>query len=136
MTRIVAIALFAILFSASTGRALADDKPAAPLSRAEIDERIFKQFRDVINRGATIHNNGDPAGCYRLYQGALIGTTALLDHRPELQAAITKGLRDADQMPDPSEQAFALRKILDTIRSTIKKDQKPAPPAKEPGKDK
>jgi hypothetical protein len=113
---------------------LAEDKPAAPLARAELDERIFKELRNVINRGATIHNNGDVAGCYRIYQGALLVIAPLLDHRPALQKQIASGLRDADQMPEVAERASALRAVLDAVRAELKPPVKTPP--KEPAKDK
>jgi hypothetical protein len=129
------VPLVAVVVLAATLRALAGDKPAAPLSRAEIDERIYNELRVVIDKGAMIHNNGDPAGCYRIFQGALIAVSPMLDHRPALQTAIKKGLQDADPLPDPSDRAFALRAVLDAVRATIKKDLKPMAPAKEPTKE-
>jgi hemoglobin len=43
----------------------------------------------------------------------------LLDHRPELQKTIAKGLADADRVPRPIEGAFVLRDVLGKVRATV-----------------
>ena len=56
-------------------------------------------LRDVINRGADLYNQGEPAACYRLYQGSLLTVRPLFDHKPELQKAIADGIASAQREP-------------------------------------
>lgn len=98
----------------------ADDKSAqTPLERKALDETVYKTLRDVINRGADLYNSGDRAACYHLYEGALLALKPLLDHRPDAQKAISTGLSDADRMASITDRAFALRAVIDKIRSDI-----------------
>src|SRR5262245_14593503 len=75
----------------------------------EHDKQIFDTVKKVINAGADLFNKrGDPPGCYRLYQGALLVLQADLAHHPKLQEEIKKGLADAEKMAFVPDRAFAL----------------------------
>jgi hemoglobin len=113
------------------------DKPGtdkAPTDKAApgpMEENIYNTLRDVINEGADLYNNGDPAGCYRLYEGALRGLKPLLGSHTSWQDAITKGLTEAERNPSQSDRAFVLRRVIDQIRADIhppKKPETPKPP--------
>src|SRR5262249_35824954 len=94
--RRTAVALAASIFVLLLGRtAQAADDTAKALDRKELDQRIYKSLREIINRGADLYNSRDPGGCYRLFQGALLTVQSLLDHRPEMQKAIDAGLASA-----------------------------------------
>jgi hemoglobin len=97
----------------------ADEDKTAPLDRKVLDQRVHTTLRDIIDRGATLFNSDDRAGCYRLYEGSLIMVQPLLDHRPHLQKAIDEGLARAKSLPTYYERAFALREVLDKIRDDI-----------------
>jgi hypothetical protein len=115
------------LAAAPAGRA---DKPVpGPLDRTELDAVLYRTFRDVINRGADLYNSGDTAGCYRLYEGALLTVQPLLDHRPELQQAVAKALADAANTPQQFERAFVLRHVIDRLRATVRPGAATAAPA-------
>jgi len=96
------------------------------------DDKAFEKsldaaLRDVINQGAAIFNQqGDYAGCYRLYQGALLTVRPLLFKNVELQAFIDRGMADAGAMARVDERAHALRKVLDEIRYTFNASLRPA----------
>jgi hemoglobin len=94
---------------------------AAALDRPALEQAINRVLRDVINTGADLFNPpvGDHAGCYRLYQGALMTVKPILDHRPDLQKAITTGLADAQRERSISERAFILRRVIDRIRAEV-----------------
>src|SRR5207244_3687333 len=71
------------------GSAWADDKdkPAGPLDRKALDQNVYRALTEVINKGADLYNGtsdspNDPAGCYHLWQGALMALKPLLDHQP------------------------------------------------------
>jgi hemoglobin len=52
----------------------------------------------------------------------------LLDHRPELKAAVEKVLQDTNSRQlSVQEKAFALRKVMDDVRAAITRDQTPPP---------
>jgi hemoglobin len=98
----------------------ADEKAApGPLERKALDESVYKTLKDVINRGADLYNSGDRAACYHLYEGALLALKPLLDHRPDAQKTISTGLSDAERMASITDRAFALRGIIDKVRSDI-----------------
>src|SRR5207245_5317248 len=77
--------------------------------------------------GAMIFNNqGDYAGCFRVYEGALLTTRPLLGKYPELQKAIDQGLAEANSLPRMHDRAHALRRVIDEIRYTMSPDLRPA----------
>jgi hypothetical protein len=82
-------------------------------------------LKDVINAGAKLYNdNGDHAGCYRMYQGSLLSVRPFL--APELQKKIDASVAKAETLGSFAERAFELRKVLDEIRDKTK-----APESKE-----
>jgi hemoglobin len=116
----------------------ADDKKAdAPASDPKaVEQALYKALADVINEGADLYNPppagaGDQAGCYRLYEGALMALKPTVAHRPEWQKAIDDGLSEARKSLSVGERAFALRKVIDRIRNDINPKKEAAPPAKE-----
>ena len=106
--------------------AAAEPRPASLADRAAVDRSISELLYDVINRGADLYNGGNHTACYHLYYGSLMTLKPLLDHRPELQKTITRGLAEADRYPRPKEGAFVLREVLGNVRATVR--QKPMPP--------
>src|SRR5262245_54801696 len=96
---ILAVALFLAL----VGPAAAQDEKAA-------DKVVYETLRDIINKGADMYNSGDVAGCYRLYEGALMVTKPLLTHRGPLQKSIETGLANAARTPSQADRAFVLRR--------------------------
>jgi hemoglobin len=128
--RTLPLAALALALLAGAGRA-AEDK-AAPLESKALDTALYNNLRDVINRGADLYNSGDWAGCYRLYEGALMAVKPLLDHRKGLQAEITKGITDAERDPVLYRRAFVLRSVIDKIRNEVNPNPKPAPKAETP----
>jgi hemoglobin len=91
----------------------------------------------VINRGADLYNSGDPNGCYRLFQGALMAVGPQLDRHPDLQKLIETGLVDAERQSRLDMKAFTLRRLLDGVRSGIRPGgakKTPEPPAGTPEK--
>ncbi len=121
------IALIALLFVAQ-GVVVAEDKKPQELAQQAMEQRLHKTLRTVINAGADLFNKGDQAGCFRLYEGALLTTVPLLEHRPVLQAAVQRGLKNLESLKTAEEKSFAARELLDQIRDTIKKDGAPVAP--------
>ena len=80
---------------------------------------LNQSLRDVINAGAKMFNDqGDHAGCYRLYQGSLISVRPFLPK--ELQTKIDTGITNAEKMPSFADRAFELRRVLDEVRASTK----------------
>jgi hypothetical protein len=92
---------------------------------------LYTSLRDAINYGAELFNKqADHAGCYRVYQGALI--TA----RPYVAVDLRKRIDDtivrAEALPYYSERAFEARRMLDEIRTKIGPGKTSAPIASPP----
>jgi len=98
------------------------------------DAAVLREaLRDVINSGADLFNKyGDHAGCYRLYQGALLAIKPFMT--PAAQAGIDNAIAEAEKLPKFADRAFALRKTIDAIRGQT--DPASAPIPKMPAKDK
>ncbi|MBX9583061.1 MAG: group 1 truncated hemoglobin [Gemmataceae bacterium] len=112
----------AVLAAGGLGLAArADDKP---LDRALVDKRAAKAAYDTALLGSELWKAGNYEGCFRLYQGSLMGLRPMLDHRPKLMGSVLEALNRADRMR-PEEGAFVLRAALDAIRK-----ETAAPPPK------
>jgi len=85
-----------------------------------LDQRIDRGLREVAALGAEAFNNGDAAGCCRLFEGALMMLEPLLEHRPALRKGIGQGLEDARRNPRLEERAFLLREVIDRTRAAVK----------------
>jgi hypothetical protein len=90
-----------------------------PADKAAFDRQVFETLRDVHNTGAALYNQGDPVGCYRLFQGALLTLKPLLAHRPDVQKQITDGLAAIDAEPSMSRRAFKLHELIEAVRKRI-----------------
>ncbi len=101
-------------------------RAADPLPRSELDARIVRALGEAIDIGAPVFNAGDPSGCYRLYQGALLAVTPLLDDRPELRSSVQQKVNRAQAARSVADRAFILREALDEIRMVLAKDQSKA----------
>src|SRR5438552_15836859 len=80
------VSMFAPLFSSI----LLAGETAGPKDAGQkaLDKQIRASLAKVINTGADLFNEGDRAGCYRLYQGSLLTLRPMLEHQPELHKAI------------------------------------------------
>lgn len=85
------------------------------------DRIVYLVLKDVANRGADLFNKeNDWTGCYRIYEGGLLTVKPFLAHRPDLQKAIDDGIADAEMRDQVIQRAFALRKVIDSIREDLK----------------
>ncbi len=107
------------------------DGPRLPDAK-EFDKLVVDSLREVHNRGADLFNppagdptGGDPAGAYRLYQGALLTVRPLLAHRPKAQKLIDEGFKEADKESTLKGKAFKLHEAIEAVRAYLK----------DPGKD-
>jgi hypothetical protein len=101
----------------------AADDAAGSVSTKTVDQNLHLVLRDVINQGADIFNQGDQAGCYRLFQGALMAARSQLAHHPDVQKLIDEGLTRTEQ-GSTGKRAWVLRKLLDEVRDKINPNPK------------
>ena len=96
----------------------------------EATKLALDALKDVHNRGADLYNDGDPVGCLRMYQAALITVRPFLVHLPAVQKLIDTGLAEAQSYepgPTPLEkaqtakrQAFRLHELIEQVRAELK----------------
>lgn len=116
MRKLLQLTVCAVFLTLAGGAAAQDD---TPLDRKALDQQVYTTLRGVINRGADMYNAGDYAGCYRLFEGALLTVKPLIEHRPDVQKAIDRGMAEAARSPDMRRRAWALRGVLDGVRTDI-----------------
>jgi len=103
----------------------------APPTLADMEKRTVDVLRDIHNRGAELYNRGDAAGCYRMYEGALIAVRPFLSHRAAVAKSLDDGLADVARSPDGVKvQAFRLHELIEKIRADLKGEPKKAEPKK------
>ncbi len=105
--------------SGLVGVAGAEEKKA-PVGFGALDQQMADTLKEIHNRGADLYNNGDAAGCYRIFQGALMTVRPLLGHHEKVQKAIETGLSEAEANPDVKRRAFALHRLIEEVRQEIK----------------
>jgi len=107
------------LASLSTVRA-DDPKPAHHVA---LDKIAAKAAYDACVAGTELYNSGNREGCFRLYQGALLGIAPAVEHRTKLAALVKQQVEKAKSLP-AAEGAFALRVALDAVREDIEPSPK------------
>ncbi len=119
-----------LLVGLLTPTLLADDtKP----TQSDPDHRIIKIAYEITSLGTDLYNKGNHEGCQRLYQGSLMALIPMLESRPTLQISALEKFDKARKMSLTKESAFAMREILDTIRTELEGPaQKTADPGKKP----
>jgi hypothetical protein len=124
-----------LLAAATLAAAAASAQPPQPPTLAELDKMAADALREAHNRGAELYNRGDPAGCFRMYEGALLTVRPFLAHRPAARKALDDGLAEVEKSPDGVKvQAFRLHEVIEQVRAELKKTEpKPkAPPTANP----
>ena len=108
-----------------------------PPYKAKEEHPIYSSLREVILHGNNLFNtNADYAGCYHVFQGALIAIRPYLEaDNPKLRAFVDTKLQDAERLPKMVDRAFALRKVLDSVRDFYRPEGvKPSGPGTTPDK--
>jgi hypothetical protein len=98
---------------------------------ADAEKIAVDVLRDIHNRGAELYNSSDPAGAYRLYEGALLTVRPFLARRPDVQKLIDDGFTEVAKADGPKVRAFRLHEVIETVRDRLKgekKDPIPTPP--------
>jgi hypothetical protein len=112
------LAVGAMLCALSGSNSAQERQEKKPFEKHDASD-LNSSLRDVINVGAKMFNDqGDHAGCYRLYQGSLLSVRPFL--APDLQKKIDQGIANAEKMGIYADRAFELRRVLDEIRASTK----------------
>jgi hemoglobin len=93
----------------------------------EVDAVLYRGLKGAINEGVVLYNAGDHYGCYRLYQGIVLGVKPLVADRPELERTLDAGLAEAEKQQMSWQRAWVLRKALDEVRGKLVPPSAPAP---------
>jgi hypothetical protein len=115
----VTLALTAALAGPAAPARAADEEAGGTVSRRDLDEQVNQALRQVINDGREYFNTGYPGECAYIFRGGLVAVKPLLRHHPRIQKAIDRGLADAERLPTLRQQAFALRKVIDSVRDEV-----------------
>jgi len=92
-----------------------------PMRQAKnLDPHLARVLPVLINKGASLFNDGDREGCCRLFESTLLIVRPALADRPQLHRAIDEGLANARKEADVSDRAFALRAVLDSISREVR----------------
>lgn len=90
------------------------------MSTADLDQKLSMIVYETTSQGSDLYNTGKQDACLRLYQGSLMAIVPLLDHRPDLKKMAMEKIDKAKTMHSVSDQAFALREVLDMVRAEVK----------------
>jgi hypothetical protein len=115
--RIVAAILVVAVGAVAVAQPPRERRKTVDLRALEL--KLDANLKEVINHGARVYNHGDPAGCCRVYEGALLSVRPLLEDRPLLLRSVREALDGAHSEPSCIHRAFLLRKALDDIRDEI-----------------
>ena len=96
-----------------------------PVERTTNDRQTLDTLTAIHDRGARLFNAGDPAACYRLFQGALLTVRAVLPK--ELHDVVDGGLAEAERDTSPARRAMLLHDVIEAVRKSIHKTAGPAP---------
>ncbi len=94
----------------------------SPPGGKNTNQQVADALKDILNRGATLYNQGDRNGCYRLFEGALLAFKPQFAQDAKLMAIVAKGLREAEAHQGVGERAFALRTALVDVRNQLALD--------------
>jgi hypothetical protein len=115
-----------VLTSAAQTESPAKSKEDISAERRAMDTALFNTLREVINRGVDLYNEGNSAGCYRVFEGSLRTIGPLLKHHPAMQKMIDRSLGSAERDPVAWRRAFTLRRALDKVRAELNPKKKPS----------
>ena len=95
---------------------------------------LMTLLENAVDRGAPIFNDGNPAACAAIYATALEAAVLVEGYGIEASARkrIATRLAEIDSMTDAREQAWAYRRIIDSLVAAVQQGQIAAKPAAVP----
>lgn len=112
----------AVVAIAAVGPLCAQEIATTPTQAAH----LYESLRRTIDHGADLFNSdGDYAGCYRVFEGALLAVRPLVsaNRQKEIDDAVSKAARLARF----EDRAYQLRTMLDQIRDDMRTLARKAP---------
>lgn len=107
----------AVLVMLVGGPAAMAQTDATTVSRAELEKKAAAVATDAATIGTDLFNVAkNYEGCYRLYQGAIMGIMPLVEHKAALSASLKDKLAKSRTM-GARDGAFVLREALDEVRA-------------------
>jgi truncated hemoglobin YjbI len=91
------------------------EKKKDPVKPNDQDWRISYVTWSTVQFGVKLWDDQNYEGCFRLYQGYLVGVVEALEHRPNLAGRVREAMQ-ATATLDAVNGAMELRKVLDTIQ--------------------
>jgi transforming growth factor-beta-induced protein len=106
-----------VLIPANPAAGSTDNK----MSLGMIDTSPAGLIERAIERGVPLFNNGQPAACAAIYEITTLALLAMDNSRVATDArkALQSALERAATQPDPAEQAWTLRRGLDSALNTM-----------------
>lgn len=95
---------------------------------------LMTLLENAVDRGAPLFNDGNPAACAAIYATAL-EAAVLVDGfgiEPAARKRIAARLSEIDSMTDAREQAWAYRRIIDSLVAAVQQGQIAMNPASAP----
>ena len=112
LPRVCSLALGMLLVAAI---AIAADQPPVTAWSRDFAVALDSATYQTINDGVALYNNGDTAGCYRLFQGSLRTLVPFLKVSPDYEKQVVASLTKAEKLATDAERALELRKPLDIL---------------------
>jgi len=103
-----------------SGQETSSPNPPLSASGSSLELLAFDILKDVHNRGADLYNQGDYAGCYRMYEGCLRTIQPFLFQQPQLQKTIADGIVLIAKQDGVKLQAFRLHELIEQVRAELK----------------
>jgi hypothetical protein len=77
---------------------------------------VYALIEDAINTGAPIYNEGNPMGCFMIYEGTAYKILAKYGSKcKETKKILEAGLKSCNDYFYATDKAWVLRKAFDTI---------------------
>jgi uncharacterized surface protein with fasciclin (FAS1) repeats len=92
---------------------------------------LMTLLENAVDRGAPLFNDGNPAACAAVYATALEAAVLVEGFGIDANARrrIATRLEEIESMPDAREQAWAYRRIIDSLVAAVQQGQIAAQPA-------
>jgi hypothetical protein len=87
-----------------------------------VDAVARDKLQQGIRQGVPLFNEGDAAGCYRIYDKSLFDIQRLLVARPVLKDVMSRARLDAAGLSADRDKAWRLRQFIDSASETLAKE--------------
>jgi hypothetical protein len=118
-TRILSILLLSMIFAVSKGfacNAINQIHQTDQLKGCKNITEVYTIIEEAIFVGAPTYNQGNPLGCYRIYEGAAYKIIYIYGNKcGEIKKLLKAALKKCDEYYAASDKAWVMRKAFDEI---------------------